>query len=447
MNRSVAIATQLGLASTIALATIVGCGSGAPSEKNESTSSALGSCGPTEKPVGDGGCQICPALTTPASISAYQLAGLFLGAGVAGASYSITNDVGTFNVGVSKLGQFGFAAPPSTPINIAPITGSFDVVSGIGPSVSYTAYPSIPSMSMTWGNWTVGSNGVTIPATLSGSIDVHVSTGVGVVNPVIQVNGLPISVTFGSDSNGFATVASSGVAVGPVGNYSSISGCGAFGWCDGVISGQVDSGMQSALQTQIAGQFASALNPKNDAGVPVAFWPGLLTDVANNAALNVLTDPAGNPLPKDGVAQPGGTTSSWTCTGGVGFNSTGLTANFQSSAGLCFLDCIPKTAQELCSQPNACAQMNDGCGDIVQCPGLCSAPGDTCWENECQACTPKTCAAAGRECGLLDTGCGYSIECGTCPSTAVCNTAGTCVANSGGGGGTGGKGCFGHICM
>ena len=55
---------------------------------------------------------------------------------------------------------------------------------------------------------------------------------------------------------------------------------------------------------------------------------------------------------------------------------------------------------------------------------------DVCFLGQC--CTPKTCEAAGVECGEIDDGCGGSVECGKCedknPCTKdLCNGEGKCV--------------------
>jgi hypothetical protein len=309
-------------------------------------------------------------------------------------------------------------------------------------SIPYTAYPSIPNLTLTWGDWLVGASGVTIQAQLSGEIDIHISADPLVVDPALHLSGLPVTITFGADWTGDATILPSQVVVASVGDYSDISGCGALGWCDGLFSSQIDGKVQSQLQSQLHDQFLIALNGQSDAGPPPSpFWIGFLTAVANSPLMQP-TDPADNPLPKPDAGQPGGITSSWQCVGDVVLTSNGVSASFQSSAGLCFIDCTPKTAQQLCSQPNPCAQMNDGCGDLVACPGVCDGPGDTCYDNQCQVCVPQTCASRGIECGSMSTGCGYAIDCGGCPNGAECNANGQCVGGRGAG-----KGCFGKTCM
>jgi len=52
------------------------------------------------------------------------------------------------------------------------------------------------------------------------------------------------------------------------------------------------------------------------------------------------------------------------------------------------------------------------------------------------ACVPDTCAGLGYSCGSLSDGCGGTLNCGTCASGYTC-TAGTCVADTTGGGGGG----------
>jgi hypothetical protein len=41
------------------------------------------------------------------------------------------------------------------------------------------------------------------------------------------------------------------------------------------------------------------------------------------------------------------------------------------------------------------------------------------------ACSPKTCAQLGAQCGTADDGCGKMIDCGTCPSGLTCGGGGT----------------------
>ena len=96
-----------------------------------------------------------------------------------------------------------------------------------------------------------------------------------------------------------------------------------------------------------------------------------------------------------------------------------------SAAGVCEPDsCTPRT----CAQAGAeCGLVDDGCGNTLECGG-CGA-NETCGAqqvNQCGqgTCTPRTCAEAGAECGTIDNGCGEALTCGTCSGGATCGTGG-----------------------
>ncbi len=86
-----------------------------------------------------------------------------------------------------------------------------------------------------------------------------------------------------------------------------------------------------------------------------------------------------------------------------------------------------------------CGSVDDGCGHLVACPGICTAP-QTCGgggvHNQC-GCTPRTCAAAAAECGNLDDGCGQTLLCGPgCTGQNWCGGGGApnhCGCTSGAG--------------
>jgi hypothetical protein len=91
-----------------------------------------------------------------------------------------------------------------------------------------------------------------------------------------------------------------------------------------------------------------------------------------------------------------------------------------------------------CASLNAtCGPIGDGCGGVVDC-GSCTAP-DTCGgggtvftcgggSGSGGTCTPRTCAAAGAQCGVVSDGCnGLTPSCGTCPAGQTCGGGG--VAN------------------
>ena len=59
-------------------------------------------------------------------------------------------------------------------------------------------------------------------------------------------------------------------------------------------------------------------------------------------------------------------------------------------------------------------------------------------------CAPTTCAASGKICGALATGCGATLQCGTCPAGSTCNADGTqctCVPKPASVACTGGQNC------
>ena len=60
--------------------------------------------------------------------------------------------------------------------------------------------------------------------------------------------------------------------------------------------------------------------------------------------------------------------------------------------------------------------MDDGCGREVECPNNCTGV-NTCGGGGEQfkcGCEPLDCLNLGAECGLVDNGCGETIDCGGC---------------------------------
>jgi hypothetical protein len=401
-----------GFISTLVLCTLLASGS--------EPSLAVNPCGPTERPNAIGTCETCSGLITSASISPASLGVVFGFAGIQNASYTISNNVGTFNIAGTSLATFNFKAPPPAAITLPPVQGS---VAGI----SYEAYPSIPNLTLTWGAWTGGAAGVVLAAQLSGQINIHISAAPVVVNPTLTLTNLPVTVTFGADSTGDATISSSQVVVASVGSFGSVGGCGAVGWCNGVVSGAVESAVQSQLQSALASQFSAALNGQNNAS---PFWQGFMNTLANQTVLQVLVDPAGNPLPKVNQATPGGTATSWTVIGDFAYAS-GIIASFSSSEGLCYLDCTPMSQAQLCGA-SSCGAISDGCGGEIPC-SACGG-GKICKSNRCVVCAPLTCANLGYTCGELprSNGCGGSLICNIrCPVETTCTENGQCVGADG----------------
>lgn len=95
--------------------------------------------------------------------------------------------------------------------------------------------------------------------------------------------------------------------------------------------------------------------------------------------------------------------------------------------------CIPCVPTSCGAEGTNCGVIEDGCGGTLDC-GSCVEP-QTCGgggtPNVC-GCTPTTCEAQGKDCGSVDDGCGTSLECGTCVEPQICG--GTGVANVCGGG-------------
>jgi alpha-tubulin suppressor-like RCC1 family protein len=86
--------------------------------------------------------------------------------------------------------------------------------------------------------------------------------------------------------------------------------------------------------------------------------------------------------------------------------------------------CTPKTCSQLGAE---CGVIDDGCGHSLNC-GMCGA-GETCGAqqvNKCDPgiCTPRTCISVGAECGTIDNGCGSPLACGMCPSNEICGAGG-----------------------
>lgn len=97
---------------------------------------------------------------------------------------------------------------------------------------------------------------------------------------------------------------------------------------------------------------------------------------------------------------------------------------FENQEGVCAADrsrpalsCDPPSGH----QSDYCVCVRPGC------EACAFMSGATCYEDGTCACTPKTCASAGYECGQgLDDGCGGTLDCpGTCPQGEVCQ-GGTC---------------------
>jgi hypothetical protein len=391
---------------------------------------ARGTCGPTEQPNGIGICQECPGIFTLASISSAEIGFILtFNVQIQNAVYLIKSNVGTFDISNTQLPKFNFQAPPPAPVPLKPVNGSNSL-----PPFAYTATPSIPNtLKLSFKPWEGGNSGITVPATLDGDINIQISAVIDFVpisvNPTLSLTGLPVTITFGADGSGDATTSPSQVVVAPIGSFGSVSGCGAFGWCNGLASGAIYSGIQSQLQSVIASQFASALNGQNNSS---PFWVNFMNAVANIDA-SQLIDAAGNPLPKVNQATPGGTTTSWSAIGQYSYAGGNMTAYFNSSGGLCYIDCTPKGSQAaLCK--GKCGNLDDGCGDTYVCPVQCIPQQQFCnSSNQCESCPPLTCANFPGMCGPFSNACGAVIACNICGAGTTCDN-GHCVGFGGQGG-------------
>ncbi len=93
---------------------------------------------------------------------------------------------------------------------------------------------------------------------------------------------------------------------------------------------------------------------------------------------------------------------------------------FDLGASLCPVQlCTPMT----CPAGVACGTLGDGCGGTIDC-GACPS-GAVCQAGACgsPACTPEPCPA-GITCGTVGDGCGGTVDCGACPSGETCGGGG-----------------------
>jgi hypothetical protein len=92
--------------------------------------------------------------------------------------------------------------------------------------------------------------------------------------------------------------------------------------------------------------------------------------------------------------------------------------------------CSPTTCDALGKD---CGILSDGCGGVLDC-GRCPA-GETCGgggvDDVC-ACQPTTCGALGKTCGDVADGCGGTLHCGTCAAPMICGADHTCRCSGGG---------------
>ncbi len=330
-----------------------------------------------------------------------------------------TFEPGGINCGTTGTLQTGSPLsnpPPPAGVQPKPINGSIVSVFGID-LFSYTAYPYIESLTLGWTAWVAGTDSVEIDATLSAIIYVHISGAPLVVNPAITITRLPVTMHFGSASDGSATLQASDVSVGNPSDYDTVDNCGAADWCNGIVQGAINKSLQAAFQSMLVEQMVPALN---NAG---PFWFVLMSQVATTSP-GALTDPAGNQLPAPGSSSLAGSPTTWQELTYEGFASSQVRASFTTN-GLCYLDCVSKTCQE---QGFTCGTQGDGCGNPIQC-GSCPS-GDVCTAGTCEVCVKETCASFHASCGNIPDGCGGEVACGTCASEYTCQN-GACVGTGG----------------
>ncbi len=291
--------------------------------------------------------------------------------------------------------------------------------------VSYVATPTIPDLQVTWSNWSTGADDVEFTASITGGIDLKiVADDLVTVTPKLTLTKLPVTVSFGDGSNGAAVVSPANVTVGALATYGSVSGCGALSWCNGLVTGQIESSIQGQIPSVLAAQLAYSLN---GSGTP--FWVAVMKGIANQKVLpGLLTDPAGYTLPLDGASSPAGTVTSWSCTGVQSFASSLLTGTF-SASNLCYVDCTPKTVAQACGALG-CGTTTDGCGTPVTCPGSC--PSSQVCNTSTNTCEyPAVCPVcpAGESCSISN-GVGFCVKTKLCPvRTHLCN--GICIEGVG----------------
>ena len=121
----------------------------------------------------------------------------------------------------------------------------------------------------------------------------------------------------------------------------------------------------------------------------------------------------------------GGTLTCATC-------GAGQTCGGGGTAGVCGTGttCNPS----VCPTPapnSVCGPVANGCGGVNNCGCAAGVP---CVNGTCgvPACTPRTCAQAGANCGQLGDGCGGTLACGGCVDPQTCGGGG--IANVCGGG-------------
>jgi hypothetical protein len=115
--------------------------------------------------------------------------------------------------------------------------------------------------------------------------------------------------------------------------------------------------------------------------------------------------------------------------GGAGGSSTDAGATGGSGSADACSPCVPQTCLD---QGQSCGPTSDGCGNVIECggcgppPGCCAAVTDPPVVWSCGiACDIVTCAAVGVSCGIVPSGCGDMLDCGSCTAPETCGGGGT----------------------
>jgi len=189
---------------------------------------------------------------------------------------------------------------------------------------------------------------------------------------------------------GLVTCASAGATCGPIGD-----GCGNIILCGTCRAPQTCGG--AGMPSRCGG--TSGCVPRTCAAVGVRCGPA--------------ADGCG------GLLDCGSCPDGQTCGGG---GSPGVCGSSTAPTGDGGTTCVPRT----CAGVGAnCGPVSDGCGGLLMC-GTCASP-QTCGgagtPNQCggsSACVPRTCAGVGANCGPASDGCGGLLTCGACAAGQTC---------------------------
>ena len=153
---------------------------------------------------------------------------------------------------------------------------------------------------------------------------------------------------------------------------------------------------------------------------PVADVPGLHAEGLGSPTMPCTSNPC-DPYCVDYPDTPNGLTDAGT---NVQPGDGGLMTVPDSGS----LACTPKTC--VTAGNKNCGPVSDTCGGVLNC-GTCTAPQvcggagvpSVCGVVPPAACTPKTCAMLGKNCGPVSDGCGGVLSCGTCTAPQTCGGA------------------------